>query len=349
MSRIIILTEGKSQPTEAKTATGVIRYRPQDVVAVYDSTRAGESCGDVLGVGGDLPIVDTLEGLEADTLLIGIAPAGGQLPDSWRAVILDAIDRGFEIVSGLHAFLSDDPEIGPRATERGVTIHDVRRPPPGLSVSTNSARHAPCFRVHTVGLDCGVGKMLVSLEIDRALRDRGRRSRFIATGQTGIMIAGDGVPIDAVVSDFVAGAIEELVLRYAAEAEFLLIEGQGSLAHPFYSGVTLGLLHGCAPQALVLCADPSRTEIHRCGVPTPRIEDMIRTYESMAELVAPSRVVGVTLNTSKFDAGAAERWVRDVGESTGLPTTDPVRFGIEPIVEAVLSAESEWRREGKSS
>jgi uncharacterized NAD-dependent epimerase/dehydratase family protein len=342
MPRILILTEGKSNPTDAKTATGVLRYRPQDVVGVLDTTQAGRTCAELFGVGGNRPVVANLDDVSADSLLIGIAPSGGRLPDAWRATIRGAIERGMSIINGLHVFISDDPELGALARSRGVRIDDVRRPAPGLTVSKNAARHAGTFRVHTVGHDCNVGKMLVSLEIDRALREQGRRSKFLATGQTGIMISGEGVPIDAVVSDFVAGAIEEFVLANS-DQEFLLIEGQGSLVHAMFSGVTLGLLHGCAPQAMVMCIDVSRTEIRHCQQPMPPLELVIDLYERMANLICPSRVIGVALNTSRVSESAAEEAMQRAAETTGLPVTDVVRYGVQPLVRAVIEAEADWR------
>lgn len=346
MPRILILTEGKTNPTDAKTATGVIRYRPEAVAGILDSTLAGKTCGEVLGVGGDLPVVGSIGDVDADTLLIGIAPSGGRLPESWRRVVREAIERGMEIVSGLHTFLGNDPEFAALARKHGVAIHDVRRPPADLTVSKNAARLSPTFRVHTVGHDCSVGKMLVALEIDRALRNRGRSSRFIASGQTGIMIAGSGVAVDAVVSDFVAGAIEREVLANE-DADFLLVEGQGSLIHPMYSGVTLGLLHGCAPQAMVMCLDATRTEVRHCDMPMVSTEIVIDLYERLARVLVPSsRVIGIAINTSRLSEARAEEELERTHQSTGLPVTDVIRYGSEPLVAAVLAAEEEWKHEG---
>ncbi|MCZ6795977.1 MAG: DUF1611 domain-containing protein [Planctomycetota bacterium] len=342
MRKIVILTEGKSNPTDAKTATGVIRYRRSEVVAVLDSTCAGRTAQEVFGVGGSIPCVASLGDVQADTLLIGIAPAGGRLPESWRAVIRDAMHRGMDVVSGLHFFLSDDDEFRALAETNGVKIVDLRRPPAAPDVAHNRARHTPCFRVHTVGNDCGVGKMVVALEVAEGLRKRGRRARFIATGQTGILIAGGGVAVDAVVSDFVSGAIERQVLQ-AQDEEFLLIEGQGSLVHPMYSGVTLSLLHGCAPQAMVLCLDPTRTEIRHCDSALPGVDEVIEIYERMAHVIAPSRVVGIALNTSALSVAEADEEIARSQESTGLPTTDVIRHGPLPLVDAVLEAEAESR------
>ena len=294
---------------------------------------------EVLGVGGSIPCVASLGEVDADTLLLGIAPAGGRMPASWRVVIREAITRGYEIVSGLHFFLGDDEEFRSLAARHGAKIQDLRRPPANPDVSRNLARKTPCFRVHTVGHDCGVGKMLVAIEVAEELQNRGRRARFIATGQTGIMISGRGVHVDAVVSDFVAGSIEAEVLEFQNE-EFLLIEGQGSLFHPMYSGVTLGLLHGCAPQAMILCIDPTRTEVRHCDCSLPLLEEAVQIYESMANLITPSSVIGIALNTSTLSAGEAEDELERTRETIGLPATDVIRSGAAPLVEAVLAAEA---------
>jgi uncharacterized NAD-dependent epimerase/dehydratase family protein len=332
---MILLTEGMSNPAEAKTATGLLRYRGEEVAAVYDSACAGRTAGEVLGVGGTIPFVDSLDGLEADTLVMGIATAGGELPGNWRAIISDALRGGMKILNGLHTFIAEDPELASLAAEHGGELIDVRRPPADLVVSSNEACNTACFRVHTVGHDCGVGKMLTALELTAALRERGHTAEFLATGQTGIMISGAGIPIDAVVSDFIAGAAEQLVLENR-DKDFVLIEGQGSLVHPLYSGVTLGLLHGCAPQAMVMGFDPTRTTIRHSEQEMPPLKKVIELYESMAKVMSPSRVVAVAANTSSLDEGAAQKLLAVLRDNLGLPAADVVRFSCEPIVDAVL-------------
>ncbi|MGH7378202.1 MAG: DUF1611 domain-containing protein [Candidatus Methylomirabilales bacterium] len=334
--RVIILTEGKSNPHDAKTATGVIRYRAEEVVAVLDSTQKGRTAGEVFGVGGSIPFIGKLGELEADTLLIGIAPAGGGLPPEWRPVLREAIERRMELVSGLHYFLGDDPELGPLARARGASILDVRRPPPDVTVSANLAKDLPCFRVHTVGNDCNVGKMLTSIEVARGLQARGKRAEFVATGQTGIMISGWGMPIDRVVSDFVAGAIERLMIE-RRDAEYLLIEGQGSLIHPLFSGVTLGLLHGCAPQAMILCYEAGRAEVRHANMAMPPLAEVLRIYETMASVIRPSRVIGIAVNTRALSPADADKEVNSAEDRHGLPATDVIRFGAEKLVAATLA------------
>ncbi len=342
MPTLVILTEGQSNPMAAKTATGVLRYRGEDVVALLDSTNAGKTCGAVLGVGGETPIVGSLDDVEADALLIGIAPAGGALPESWREVIRTAIGRGMDVISGLHTFLSDDDEFASLAAKQGVRLDDVRRPDPEISVARDLVRSSRPHRVHTVGHDCGVGKMLIAIELDRALREAGRRSEFIATGQTGIMITGSGVPIDRVVSDFVAGAIEAEILA-RDEAEFLVIEGQGSISHPLYSGVTLGLLHGCAPQTLILAFDPTRTTIKSTTMPIRPLGELISVYEAAAGFLCPSKIVGLAANTSTLDADDARRTMARTEDELGLPVVDVIRDGTERLRDAVLERDRELR------
>ena len=258
--RFLIIAEGNLGPETSKTANSAIRYIPDRVAAVLDSTARGRTAGDVLGFGGDIPVVTTFEdGLRhaPDAIMIGIAPAGGQLPEAWRRWILAALDRGMYVWSGLHTFLGNDPEFAARARERGATILDARRPPEKLRVSDGRARDVDAFTVLSVGSDCNVGKMTAQLQLVRDLNARGLRTRFAATGQTGMLIEGWGIAVDAVIADFIGGAAEQLVLEAARGADVVLVEGQGSLIHPAYSGVTLGLMHGSCPRAMILCHHPA--------------------------------------------------------------------------------------------
>ncbi len=224
--RIVILTDGHTTPTGAKTASCVVRYKPNEVLALLDTTQPGRTAGELLGVGGAIPVVAQLaDAPGANTLLIGIAPSGGKLPAAWRKILLEAIDRGMNLVSGLHDFLSNDAEIAVAAAKKGVQIHDVRKNNE-RDVSNRLNLREDCLRIHTVGQDCSVGKMLASVELTLGLKKRGCDAKFIATGQTGIMIEGDGCPVDCVVSDFVNGAVEKLILANQHH-DILLIEGQG--------------------------------------------------------------------------------------------------------------------------
>jgi uncharacterized NAD-dependent epimerase/dehydratase family protein len=334
--RIVILTEGHTNPLTAKTASCVIRYRGAEVVAVLDSTQAGRTTQELLAVGGATPVVARLNDAPgANTLLIGIAPPGGRIPPAWRTIILDAIGRGMAVVSGLHDFLADDPEFAAAAATSGAQLVDVRRNNE-RDVAHRRGLREDCLRIHTIGQDCSVGKMVVAVELTRALQRAGRDAKFIATGQTGIMIEGNGVPIDCVVADFVNGAIEKQVLAHQHH-DVLVVEGQGSLAHPRYSAVTLGLLHGCAPHGMVLCYEAGRTHTHNMEyVPLAPLATLRTAYETMANLIAPSRVIGVAINSRRLsDLEAAAERDRVRGE-LGLPACDVLRDGPDELVDAIL-------------
>jgi uncharacterized NAD-dependent epimerase/dehydratase family protein len=354
--RLIVLAEGQFGFHTAKTAIGVMRYGTDPVVAVLDSEHAGRMAGEVLGLADPrfaVPIVASLDdalalGGEPTALLIGIAPTGGRLPDAWRTTILRAIGAGLEVHSGLHQFLGDDPEFAAAATRAGVAIVDYRRPPARMETSVGRL-HRPGSRVIlTVGTDCALGKMSVALELRRAARTAGRSVAFVPTGQTGMMIEGWGVAIDRVVSDFVQGTCEWLSEEAEARGDWVLVEGQGSLDHPAYSSVTLGLIHGFTPHAMIMVHKPGLDDHDFDHLPERRfpIADLppfIDLHERIAGLVAPSRVVAVALNTSLIaDPEAARRAVAETAELTGLPTDDPYRFGpdrlwaeIERSVEAL--------------
>jgi uncharacterized NAD-dependent epimerase/dehydratase family protein len=294
--------------------------------------------------------------LDADGLLIGIAPQGGDLPDAWRSLVRDALERGWDVLSGLHRFLADDPELAALAQERGAALLDVRRTPPRRPIAAARAARVEALVVLTVGSDCNVGKMTAALELRRALMERGVRAAFVATGQTGIFVADRGAAVDAVPADFVAGFAEEMVLEAAREADVVLVEGQGALRHPGYSGVTLALMHGAAPAAMVLCHQSGRGSIRRTGgagedgeVIIPSLGQLVREYEETAAWVSPARVVAVALNTRDLDERAAREAVAAAECATGLVASDPVRFGAGPIAEAVLAAHAARRRHAPAS
>ena len=356
-SRLAILAEGAFGVETAKTASSAVRYQPERVSSVIDSRFAGRTVGETLGFGGDIPIVATFaEALATEprpeALLVGIAPQGGRLPEAWRAVLTAALEAGLDIISGLHFFLCDDPELAALAERRGCTLFDLRKPPPDLPVGAGRAMGTDAFRVLTVGTDCNTGKMTVSLELQRALRARGVRAGFAATGQTGILIVGTGIAVDAVVSDFISGAAERVTLEAARGGDggdgegvdIVLVEGQGSLMHPGYSGVTHGLLHGTLPHAMILTWMPSRPRIYggnHSWVVLPELDEVIRRYEDALAWACPDvpgRVIGVSLATYDISEQRAADAVEHAREVTGLPATDPIRFGPDPLVEAILHA-----------
>jgi uncharacterized NAD-dependent epimerase/dehydratase family protein len=346
----VILAEGRLGLETSKTAASTIRYLPERVSAVIDSEYAGRTSQDVLGVGGDIPIVASLTAALADpatspqALLVGVANRGGTIPPEHRPVLFEAVEAGLDVWSGLHERLADDDELVARARQRGVRLVDLRDPPADLPVGTGLALGTDAFRVLTVGTDCNVGKMTASLEIRLALRERDVDARFAATGQSGIVIDGAGIPVDAVVSDFVSGATERITLEAAEGADVVLVEGQGSLFHPGYSAVTLGLLHGSMPHAMILCWMPGRKHVYAGGydwveIPTPA--EAIAAYEEAMRWAAPqlnSRVIGLSANTYDLAEDEARRVVEEAGVATGLPSTDPVRFGAEALAEAVEEA-----------
>jgi uncharacterized NAD-dependent epimerase/dehydratase family protein len=337
--RFVALVEGKFGPSTSKTANACIRYTPERVAVILDSQAAGRTAQEVLGFGGPIPVVATIEEAFAhspNALLIGIAPQGGTLPDAWRAILRSAIEHGLDIWSGLHFFVSDDPEFGPLAEKHSVRIFDLRRPPRNLQVATGKVRDIAASVILTVGTDCNIGKMTVQLQVRDAVRRLGHRVAFAATGQTGILIEGRGVGVDAVVADFIAGASEQLVLDCAKDADIVLVEGQGSLVHPGFSGVTLGLIHGSLPNAFVLCAQPTRTTVmNNPWVSVPSLTQMIELHEAVMRALRPAPVIAVALNTFDLGDEEARRAIENAATETGLPCTDPVRFDPAPIAAAI--------------
>jgi uncharacterized NAD-dependent epimerase/dehydratase family protein len=311
----------------AKTAHGVIRYSDDPIAAVLDHDHAGKQLKELMpDLGRDAPIVATVaEGAElgANALLLGVATPGGWMPDHWREWIIDSLKRGMEVVNGLHRFLRDDPEFVQLAEEHGARIWDVRDPPKDIPLCSGKALDAPQKIVATVGSDCAVGKKTVAIEIARAGAAAGTKTEFVATGQTGIMIAGRGIAVDRVIADFLAGAAEKLVLESDPDSEVLLIEGQGSLWHPAYSGVTLGLLHGSAPESLVFCHKAGHTEIEEPPfTKLPPVPDMIRILEEAASTLRPAKTACVALNCQHLDPDEARRAIGEMEDLTGLPTGD---------------------------
>jgi len=334
---MVILTEGQTDPHTSKTATSLVRYCRDECVALLDSTQAGKTSQALLGVGGELPIVASLnECPDGNTLVIGIAPQGGKLPAAWRRIVLEAVDRGMNVVSGLHDFLSDDAEIAAVAEAAGVTIEDVRKNNE-RDVATLRDHREDCLRVLTIGNDCSVGKMVTSIEITRGLIERGLDAKFLATGQTGIMIAGEGCPIDCVVADFVNGAAEKLVLANQQHS-ILLVEGQGSLFHPSYSAVTAGLIHGCLPQAMILCYEVGRKTIHgHDHLPLPPLSEVKQVYETLAAAMMPSQVIGIAMNSRKVSQDEAEQERERLEWEFMLPVCDVFRHGPDALVDAVAT------------
>lgn len=333
---MVILTDGANDLHTAKTAINVLRYKPEEVVAVLDRGAAGRTSQELLHVGGSIPVVASLaDAPGANTLLLGIAPPGGKIPPHWHAIVLDAIRRKMDVVSGLHEFLNDNPEFVRAARQHGVRLVDVRSNDEH-DVANRQGILDSCLRIHTIADDCSVGKMLVAVEVVNGLKRSGVDAKFVATGQTGMLIEGDGCCVDRVISDFVAGAAEKLVLANQHH-EVMIIEGQGSLFHPRYSCVTLGLLHGCIPDGLILCYEMGRKTVFGMPeFPLAPLEKVREYYEMTASLMHPCRVIGIGVNGSRFNDDEVAAECERVSRRLGLPACDVLRHGPDKLVQAVV-------------
>lgn len=339
----LILADDYLTARNAKTAHGVIRYSKDEVVAVLDRENAGRDVIELLPeLERNVPIVESVkEGVDlgATSFLLGVATPGGWMPEHWRQWILEAIDAGLEIVNGLHTMLSDDDEFVARAAEKGVRLWDVRKPPDGIPLFSGRSLEAPQKIVLTVGSDCAVGKKTTAIEIANAGTATGMRCEFVATGQTGVLIAGKGIAIDRVISDFVPGAAEKLVVDAEPDSEVLVIEGQGGLWHPAYSGVTLGLLHGSCPHALVLCHHAGRTAIEEPPyTKLPPLSELVTAYETLAAINRPAKVACISLNCHGLSDGDAVAAIAQAERETGLPAGDPLRGDAPKLWDAVAAA-----------
>jgi uncharacterized NAD-dependent epimerase/dehydratase family protein len=334
VKRYLVVAEGYSaDPHHGKTMRGVVRYAPDPTVAILDSQRAGETYE---GIPIVARVADALC-FGPTTALVGVAPTGGKLAPEWRAILKTAISNGLDVEAGLHSYLNDDPELAEHARRHGVELRDLRRPPDDLDVPTGENLRLQARVVHTVGSDCAIGKKTMALELDLEARRRGLASVFVPTGQTGIAIAGWGIAVDSVVSDFVAGAAERLVVEGARRGDLLWVEGQGALLHPYYSGVTLGLYHGSLPHVLVLCHKTGSTHVEGLREhPIPSLPALVELYERVALPVRPAPVAAIALNTTALDEVGARRAIEGAEAETGLVADDPVRFGAGRLLDAVL-------------
>jgi uncharacterized NAD-dependent epimerase/dehydratase family protein len=350
--KVAILAEGQLAPATAKTAIGVLRYAPYPIVAVVDSTRAGTDAARHVGVGAGVPVVATVDeaiALGADVLLIGTAAAGGRIADTYRPSLARALERGMAVWNGLHERVLSDPRLAEAARRGGGTVRELREPPADLPIGGHRRHREGARVVLTVGSDAAVGKMTAALEITRALERAGERAAFVATGQTGIAIAGEGISVDAVVADFVAGATERMVCDAAERADWVIVEGQGSLTHPGFSGVTLGLLHGSAPDLMVLCHAAARMTVKGYeteGLPVRDLRELVTIYVDAAAWARPSGfprvpVVAIALNTAGLSESRARSELGGAAHATGLPVADPIRegaTGADRLVDAIRGA-----------
>ncbi|MDS0283366.1 DUF1611 domain-containing protein [Haloarcula onubensis] len=325
-------------PERAKTAVGLLRYGDHEVRAVLDRDNAGGRVADHLPDVQDAPIVASMADVpEVDALVVGVAPIGGEFDESWRPDVRAALERGSHVLAGLHDFLAEDDEFAELAAEHGGRLVDLRKPPENLTVADGTAGDVEATVVTTVGTDCSTGKMTTAFELRDAARERGLDAAVVPTGQTGVVIEGWGIVIDRVISDYAAGAVERLV-ETPVGMDLIVVEGQGALVHPAYSGVTTSILHGSAPDALVMCHEAGREVVHgyeSFDLPPPGAYADL--YERMAAPVAEAPVVAGTLNTRGLDDDAAADAVAAYGDAIDAPATDPVRHGIpEDVLEAIL-------------
>lgn len=340
--RWAVLADGFLTDRHAKTAHGLIHYGRDPIGAVIDRDNAGRSLSEVLpALKNDAPIVASLRDamkFDVTSLLLGVATPGGWMPAHWRGWLVEAVSEGLEIANGLHRFLRDDPELVELANSSGARLWDVRDPPRDIPLFSGKTLEVPQKIVLTVGSDCAVGKMTVALEMVAAAAAAGVSTEFVATGQTGILIAGWGIAVDRVISDFVAGAAEKLVCD-APACDVVVVEGQGSLWHPAYSGVTLGLLHGTTPHAMVMCHEAGRTAIGDPPYPKlPPLTEMIAIYERSASVVRPSRVSCIAVNCAGLSDHDRRRTLESTEDETGLPAGDVLAGDAPRLWEAVGAA-----------
>ena len=335
--RVAILLHEGLLNSSGKTGLTLLRYSQAEIVAVIDRKCAGKNLFELTGINKNVPIVASLaEALSyrPNVLAIGIAPSGGALPDASVEEIDGAIAAGLSLVNGLHTLFGQKYS----QLQDGQWIWDIRQEPPGLTVGRAQARSLSCRRVLAVGTDMSIGKMSACLELERCALNRGLRAKFLATGQAGLMIAGDGVPLDAVRVDFAAGAVEQIVMKYGPDHDILFVEGQGSFIHPG-STATLPLLRGSQPTHLVLVHKVGQTTINSCpDVKIPPLPQVIQMYElaaSAAGAMQPSKVAAIALNTSSCNDAEAKEAIAQVQAETGLPCTDVVRFGADLLLDAI--------------
>lgn len=312
----------------AKLAQGVVDWRPDWCLGQYRLPGCKADC--------ELPDMTIEQGIEAGarTMVVGVVNAGGVLPEHWVGAIVKALDAGLDVATGLHKRLGSVPEIAEAAARNGRRLHDLRFS--DVQFQTGKGSKRPGLRLLTVGTDCSVGKKYAALALEREMVARGLKAEFRATGQTGVLIAGRGVAIDAVVADFIAGAAEWLTPANDPY-HWDIVEGQGSLFHPSFAGVTLGLLHGAQPDAFVVCHEPTRTTMRGVTHPLPSVGEVIERVTLEGRLTNPAiQCVGIAVNTEALDEAAAQTLLGDLSAKYGLPSVDPIRTGVAPIVDELV-------------
>lgn len=335
--RFVVLCHDAFNYIKNKTGNMLIRYRPDEVVAVIDREKVGSNCEEEVGVGGDTPVLANFNAAlpyKPDTLVIGNATQGGFITDEYRVEIANAINAGCDVISGMHQFLNDDDDLRNRAEKRGVQLIDLRMPPnpPHFPIGSWQNRKIPVLLI--VGTDCDTGKMTTAWELSKRLKDRGRRVEFIGTGQTGILLSESGVPIDAVKADFMAGEIEYLIDNVPKNTELVIVEGQGALTNQFYAGVTLGLMHGAMPDYMLMTHDPTR-DLDVTDFPMTTMKHVMDLHLDLMKSFKQSRFIGINLLTFAFDNEKALKIIEDSQKEFNMETTDLIRFGDKGLIDAI--------------
>lgn len=340
--RLAVLLHDGITGLQGKTGLTLLRYSPAQVVCAIDRSVAGKSLVELTGINRDVPIVDSIQSAlsyQPDVLAIGIAPSGGMIPESWFEELREAVAGGLSIVNGLHTPLANHPQLVD-LLRSGQWIWDVRQEPQGVKIGSGAAKSLPCQRVLMVGTDMAIGKMSAALELQRTCELQGVKSKFIATGQAGMMISGEGVALDAVRVDYAAGAVEQAVMLHGRDYDLLIVEGQGSLLHPG-STATLPLIRGSQPTQLILLHRIGQETIRNCpDVKIPPLAEVVRLYESVASCAGAFgvvKVVAIALNGGNLPDEVVRAEIDRVSAATGLPCTDAVRFGADILLAAIRS------------
>ena len=345
MPRYAILAHESFDYILSKTGNMLIRYKPNEVCAVIDRSHYGKTAEYVLGWGGSIPCVlnfDQAKQYAPTHLVIGNAPQGGRLDNNSLIEIEKAIDYGCDIISGMHSLLKNNHHLVDKAKKNNVSLIDLRKPPnpPHFPKGSWKERKFPVLLV--VGSDCDTGKMTTAWELCKELNKRKWNVKFLGTGQTGILLSGNGVPIDAVVSDFMAGEIEHHLDKFSNDTDLVIVEGQGALNNMFYSGVTLGLLHGCMPEFLIMTHEPYR-ELDVSDYPIPSLEKLMTLHLNLLKPFKDSTFVGINLLTLKLNRNEAKKYIQNVNDEFDLPTTDVVRFGSKGLISSIETAIQTWK------
>ena len=337
MSYYTILCPGAFDYISNKTGNMLIRYRPQEVCCVIDPDKSGQTAQDILGYGGKIPVVSNFyeaKDYSPNAMVIGSSSQGGRINEVYRKEIIAAIKYGCNIYNGMHQFLNNDPELATLAKKETVTINDIRCPPDPPHFPKGSWKKRKAKVMLIVGTDCNTGKMTTGWEITERLKKRGKNVHFVGTGQTGIMLAGNGVPVDAVVADFMAGEIEHAVDAVNDQADLIIVEGQGSLTNMYYAGVTLGLMHGAMPDYMIMTDEPGRA-IDVSNNKMISIGDVMALHLLLMKYFKPSQFLGINLLTYKMNEELALKEIKKIGVKYQLPTTDLVRFGDSELIDHI--------------